>query len=271
MSWSRVLSGLPCVLLLATGSACDDEPVEPQRSLCTPLGTTPATGVELEGLLGAGRDAAGTLYVVDEAAGGEVRVFVGDESGLERQVVAGSGEGTLDGGGWTVATLAEMNLLIKVTITDDGTVQMGVRDATDGARDFTIGQEGEKLEVLDASAVDSLPLTDLPGEVFVEYWVQSADGQLLLVTRPTYDWEYDDFRVFFGPPERVEECVVEEVQRLRDGGTTIIAFAIDGAQATATFPTPLGDDEPTLELGGETLALEDAEPDPQEGAEFFCL
>ncbi len=270
MASLRPFSILACCLLLTLGAACASESSDPELQLCEPLGTTSASLVELEELVGAGRDAEGTIYVVDKTRRGDVRAFVGDESGLRSEVVGGAGGGTQEGGEWTTVTLDGLNLMIKVTTAADGTRRMGVCEASDDARDFTIGEEGEELEVLEPAAVETLPITDLPGDVFVEYWVQTEDGQLLLVTRPTYDWDYTDFRVFFGPPDRVDERIVDEVQRLRDGGTTMITFDIDGTQATATFPTPSGDDEPWMELGGETFALTEVTADPHEGADFYC-
>lgn len=82
----------------------------------------------------------------------------------------------------------------------------------------------------------------------------------------------EDFRVFFGPADAVDERIVHSVARQLDGGTTTIELELDGAAATAYFPVELqGDPEPwTLTVADETIALQrrDAVPD---GVSYRCL
>jgi hypothetical protein len=95
--------------------------------------------------------------------------------------------------------------------------------------------------VLPTSAITSMPLRNLPGSVTVEYAATLPDGQLMLVTRPTDDSAFTDFRLFLGPRDAIAERPVASVIRSRDGGSTKIVFGLDGAEATASFPVVLVD------------------------------
>ena len=68
-----------------------------------------------------------------------------------------------------------------------------------------------------------------------------ADGNFMVVTRPSVDWTFEDFRLFFGPTGAVSEQTVTEVTRYQDGGSTLIAFNLDGRPATASFPVVFAD------------------------------
>ena len=108
----------------------------------------------------------------------------------------------------------------------------------------------------------------------IEYWAESEDGRLLLVTRPSNDWDYEDFQLFFGPSERVDERAVTSVVRQRDGGTTTIQFRAGGsaiAYAIAYFPTPSRDEDSTLSLdgNGQKLTLLSSNPATSNAA-FYC-
>ena len=138
-------------------------------------------------------------------------------------------------------------------------------------RDFVIGQDGDLLTTLPMADVQALKLHNLGGGVFVEYAADSPDGRRLVVTRPEDDWSYEDFRLFLGPPERVEERKVDSVTRARDGGTTTIRFQLDGAAAEAFFPAPQNVTEPaTLKHGGQTITLTVTRGSPPTGLQFLC-
>ncbi len=253
---------------LAMGCA-EDAPRESLHA-CSPLGSAPTESIELGTVLGAGFDADGTLYVIDETADGDVRAFIGTDGVLQREEVSGAGEGS-GTTTWTVVTLRGGELLVKVSVDESGAMRMGVLTQASGERDFAIGEAGEELTVVESSELDGWSLVNLPGDVTVEYWAEAPDGRVMLVTRPTNDWDYTDFRVFFGPLDSVDERAVDSVQRMKDGGTTLIELSIDGAPAIATFPTPLGSDAPTLEIEAATveLTLITSEPSPAD-ATFRC-
>jgi hypothetical protein len=88
---------------------------------------------------------------------------------------------------------------------------------------------------------------------------------------PEDDWDYEDFRLFLGPPERVEERKVTSVQRARDGGTTKISFQIEGAAAEAFISTPQNVNEPaTLKHGGQTFTMAVTQGTAPAGLQFLC-
>jgi hypothetical protein len=222
-------------------------------------------------LVGAGAHADGTVYLLDKA-GNDYRVFVGSGLDVRRKRVAGSGETSVAGGmAVSVSVLeAEPPFRLKVE-TIAGSTRLGVLRGMSNVRDFVIGQDGDLLTPLPVADVQALKLHNLGGGVFVEYAADSPDGRRLLVTRPEDDWGYEDFRLFLGPPERVEERKVDSVNRARDGGTTTIRFQLDGAAAEAFFPAPQNAAEPaTLKHGGQSFTLTVTRGSAPTGLMFLC-
>ena len=63
---------------------------------------------------------------------------------------------------------------------------------------------------------DRLHPAGLSPVVFLEYNAQATDGRFLVVVRPKDEWTYEDFRVFFGPSDRVaQRHVAKSVTRPR--------------------------------------------------------
>jgi len=138
-------------------------------------------------------------------------------------------------------------------------------------RDFDVGVEGETLGVRERGAVAGLAVRNLAGDVHTEYLAKLQDGQRLVVVRPEDDWQYLDFRLFLGTPERMEERTVLNVTRGRDGGTTTIWFTLDGLDAVAYFPTAFRPDETaTLTAGSLVLPMTVETGQAPEGLQFFC-
>ena len=177
-------------------------------------------------------------YLLDKA-GNDYRVFMGSGLELRRKRVAGSSEFAVAGGrAVTVSvTEAEPPFRLKVEMTG-GTSRMGVLRGMTDVRDFVIGQQGDVLAPLTVAEVQALQLHNLGGGVFVEYAAEIPDGRRLVVTRPQDDWGYEDFRLFLGPPERVEERKVSSVQRARDGGTTTIRSRSKAPPPRRSSPPP---------------------------------
>ena len=68
-----------------------------------------------------------------------------------------------------------------------------------------------------------------------EYLSQMANGDLILVSRKKYCWQYDSFKLFIGPAGApMREIAVKKVERFRDGGTTHVYTS----EGTFTCPTP---------------------------------
>lgn len=265
---SRSASALVRLAFVATTllPTCGTGALEP----CDPLATR-TEGVTLAAVLAIGQHADGAVYVADRPAAGKERVFVLEDGALMRKPIAGSGSGSLPDGEWLVFSVGGASPFhLKVELPRNGQARMGIVRGPFEGKDFVIGQQGDLLAVVHKEVIAGLPVRGVD-EVFVEYLADLPDGRRMLVIRPQDDWTYDDFRVFVGPSERMEERKVTSVTRLRDGGTTTIVFELDGAKATAFFPAPMRAEPVTLEVSGEktTFARVVAGERP-EGASFFC-
>jgi hypothetical protein len=187
-------------------------------------------------VLGVGRDAQGTVYLADEVAATYTdRVFVSSGQTLWRKRVLGTGASNLGtevdyGLSYEDGSISQ-DLLVQIR--DGATSGMALAPA--GSR-ATVGDPAvtENLEVLAPSAIDSMTLRNLPGEVTIEYVADVDDGHVIVVTRPTDDWTYDDFRVFYGTPDALVERAVLQVDRTK-GNATTIDFRLGSAVAHATF------------------------------------
>lgn len=255
------------VMPIAIGSAlagcgvADDAGLQP----CDPFDAH-AQPISLRTILGIGRDTNETIYLADEADGEEDHVFVSADGELVRRRITGSG----GGGGTYSFSLEDPLLTLQIFTPPAGPVRMGVvAGETDS---FVIGEEGEELEVLDPDAIADMPLRNLSGEIELEYAAETDDGRLMVVTRPRDDWAYEDFRVFFGSVDALDERIVHSVARQEDGGTTLIELELDGAAATAYFPVELdGPPEPwTLTVADETIPLERRDAVPED-VSYRCL
>jgi hypothetical protein len=243
---------------------------------CDPL--APAyKAVALADILGIGKSADGTIYVVDQS-GSTQRVFVSDASGtLVRQHTNGGGSEGNESGIQYIFTVTDpaSPFVLEVYVPKSGAIRMGVLQGTlPDRKSFVIGQEGEELTVLASSAIANMPLRNFPGTTVAEYIATLPDGQLMLVTRPLDDVSYTDFRVFLGPVGAVAERKVSQVSRALDGGSTHVIFDLDGAQADAYFRIVVVDASfapgpATLTVGGVTTPLTRQSTLP--AATYVCL
>lgn len=242
-------------------------------SSCDPFGANPLP-IAFGTIIAAGQDSAGVIYAVDHVDEGE-RVFVSDSSGaLVRQRIAGSGTGP----DFYVFSVTDHDpaFVLQIDTPAGGPLRMGVVIGTlEDSKTFVIGQQGEELTVLPAEAIAGMPIRNLPGTVVLEYAASLDNGDVLVVARPRDDWSYEDFRLFLGNVGAVTERRVSNVTRMRDGGSTLIDFDLDGQPAQASFPVLFVDGgfapgPATLTVAGTTTPLtrQDAAP---AGAEYLCL
>ena len=241
---------------VASGDAAGDVPCDPFALAPVPL--------SLGALLAAGRAQDGTIYAADETPSHEHHVFVSSGGALVRQRVAGEGESP----DFYVFDLAA-----------GAPTAMGVLTGPlpAGSKTFDVDTQGEKLALLAASDVATMPVQNLPGAQVLAYDAHLADGRELVVVRPQDDWTYADFRVFFGARPVLAERHLVNGGATR-GSSTMIEFTADGADALATFTwvyDPDGGSGPgdaTLSIGGTsyplTLGPTDAEP---AGVSFTCF
>lgn len=247
---------------------------------CDPLGAAPAP-IALGEAIAIGRASDGTLYLIerpDESS--EYRAFESSGSSLVRHVVAGTGEGhDADG-------TDHYNILVDSAADGFTLIAEVSRDrrrmlVAPGwlAKQLDIdAAQGEELEIVGKEALEPLTLHNLPGDVHIEYSAALPDGERLVVVRPEYDASYEQFRLFLGPRERMEEREVFAVNRSKDGGSTHIEFQLGARRADVFFPHRFDGmggvvDEPvTLDDGGTTLELAlDRPPAAPEGASYRCL
>ncbi len=254
----RVMCSMKACLLGQSGAGLDKLAACPSwaGSVFITLGT----------ILGVGKSpTTGTIYVVDQV-GATQRVFVSSTEGavtptlvLKRQVVNGTGSGP----DFLVLNSNGPDAIVTVQIdTPAGQPKrMGVvQGILEDRKTMVIGQDGEELTVLNDSDIAGLYLRNLPQSVTTEYAAATEDGRNILVVRPTYDWTYEDFRVFLGSAAKMTERGLVKVSRAKDGGSTKIVFDLDGSTATADFPVirtdaGFGDGPATLTIDAQILPL----------------
>jgi hypothetical protein len=274
-------NGLLLLTAALTGVGCSTS--DGERVACEPLGSVDSP-IALREVLGVGKTATGTLYVVDEdAEHADYRVFVSEGLALVRREVEGTGEESLAGARRLAVTARRGDEAFTLFIEWNGRpTRMVLEDGP--LRDKNLDPSahlGQELEIVDASVLQGLRVRNLPGDVVVEYSARVDETQRLVVTRPEHDWSYEDFRLFLGPPERIEERRVTSVERARDGGSTWIEFEVDGEGAEAFFPAnwtppnqPPAEDEPdTLKIGSKSHAIERFPRDAPalDDVAFVCL
>lgn len=250
---------------------------------CDPL-TPHELPVTLGTVLGVGKDSAGKTYLADEVTTPSQtdRVFVSDGSSLFRKRVTGSGQ---NGGGadtdYSLSFEDGANTpALLIQIRGGKTTGMGLGS---GGKQF-FGDPGAvttDLTVEDPKVVQDFTLRNLPGDVTIEYVAKVDGGEALVVTRPTDDWTYTDFRLFFGGLSTMDELPVKNVTRARSGGTTIEFFVAD-ATWVATFPFTIAPgpdggvsshpDPGTLDEAGKVVGLLQTWPTPKtlDGFSFRC-
>jgi hypothetical protein len=266
------------LLLLAVGcgqgSSTDttSKPAGASTVSCDPLAPTvlPIVGGRIAGV---GKDPAGTLYLVDEVERVGLRLFVSQGMSLPRRRVWGTaGEGSGPGARVLVSSedeAGELNLQIEVG--DAGPTKMGLlRGRIPSSKFFTVGVDGVELQVLPSKVPDGYHLENLPGTFGVSYLGSVADGRVVLVTSPSVDTRYEDFRLFFGPADRLIE---RPLVRVAVGSYSTLVFTVDGREAIAVFGSPLNTfvtSMLTIDGDSQPLTVSDARTPPP-GASFFCL
>ncbi len=260
----------------ATGSSSSPSTAAGSHA-CSPLDATAASPMTLANVLGAGRDADGTVYVLDDGAP-TYRAFVSQGTVLQRKEVAGSG--TVGGGAPGTESInasaedATAPFALQIERTNGVATRMGVYRGELGAKSFEIGKQGDVLTLIGADVLSTFQVRNLPGNVVVEYSATTQDGHRLLVTRPMVDWTYSDFRVFYG---RADQMLERHLTNASRGSTTYISFQLDGTEYTAIFSSALSaQTQSTLGTDpiqpGQPITVESA-PGPASVAplSFYCF
>ena len=220
---------------------------------CDPY-VVPEVSLELSAeIIGAGVDPTGIRYVADEVDGTQ-RVFVSNGDELERKRVLGGGSGTSATGSFDAITF-EASDGVKTFVIDtvDGTTQLSIVDGVWRPGDAPPASSIQ-LEPLDPAVVRTFAVKGWVNPMVDEYFASVETGERLIVLRPEVDWTYEDFRLFLGSSDEVTERPVTSVTRARDGGSTNIAFELEGQEAVAFFPA--GGGPGTLTVGSDVKAVQ---------------
>jgi hypothetical protein len=237
---------------------------------CDPLAARPQA-ITLGTVLGIGKDAGGTLYVLAKRTDSDYLVFVSAGATLQRQRVSGTGEVNQDGVMITSVSAGEGAAQFTLQLEVRGNEKrMGLLRGASAGKGFDVGQ-GETLQVVGTDALAGLTLANLPGTIVIEYQAQLADGRRVLVTRPQDDWSYGDFRLYLGSAAEVAERRVSNVERTRSG-TTTITFTLDFQAASVHFGSTLAPtDQPWAMINGAMQPLTVLAPTaPTTGLGFLC-
>ena len=267
---ARALAAFAAIVTLA-GCGGAASPSTASKA-CDPLADEPQP-ITLGKVLGAGRDATGVVYVIDQPPQGEERLLVSDGMTLKRQPTSGAGSGSQPGGGtFEIVNSGTGDAALAVEIVTDagGTVTMGVVHGALTTKTFTIGMQGDTLTVLGADALASYTLQNLPGTIDVEYLATLPDGRTMVVTRPDVDWSYSDFRLFLST-STTSPLLERKVSNVGRGSFTNITFDLDGTQAMAHFSDSAAGGS-TLTVGADTSELAVMAPDTRPtGVTFLCF
>jgi hypothetical protein len=114
---------------------------------------------------------------------------------------------------------------------------MAIMDAStiEGGGLSDVFELGMPLRVESECTAAGYDVEDLPQGRHIEYVAEDENGNEILVTVPAVDWDVQSCKLFYGPPDAVLERPVRSFARERDGGTTHIAFVLDGQEATLHF------------------------------------
>jgi hypothetical protein len=209
------------------------------------------------------------------------RVFVSDGNVLLRRRSSGAGS---NGGPPGPALYSfsfengDMQLALLLATEMGRATAMGLGPA--GTKGF-IGDPGAvttELTVEDPKVLSDFTLKNLNGDVTIELVGDVADGSEIVVTRPTDDWSYEDFRLFSGSGGSLAERRVINTVRTKNGDT-IIEFESENGVATASFtwvfdPNTMSHPGPGNIRGAgpeQTMAQRFPTPTTLPGTSFSCL
>lgn len=243
----------PCALAFELEP--EPAPLHPEPTPCDPLvAAQPSPIIQPPVAVAIAED--GTRYAIDRIDGGfnreEVenrlvpRVFIEEDGVLVRkQGGLGSSQSTaeylFDAFG---AVDPDVSGMIRVerkpgypqNIIPDETGVVLFDDAVIAGPNFAdVFAQGTPLDVQPECSIADVPVRDLPQSRRIEYVAQDDAGNQILVTVPEVDWDVQSCKLFYGPSGEVLERPVQSFARERDGGTTHIAFTLDGVPVVLHF------------------------------------
>jgi hypothetical protein len=242
---------------------------------CSPLDQK-SVPTELTNVVGIGKHADGTIYAIDQSPNQNVgyRVFASLGSNLIRQPIAGSGQSSAGGPSSSlVFTVSDSYLpfTLKADLSGQTATAMGVIRGSTTGRDFTIGAEGDVLQLVGTDALQGFTVSDPLQYLISLYYATLDDGSAVVVLRPAFDWTYSDFRVFYGTPANMEERRVTSAEATLSG-VAYIEFSLDGVTAMAVFGSPqLSNVSSSLTIGGGPMQPLNVQSSVPTSLSYYCL
>jgi hypothetical protein len=236
-------------------------------SACDPLAAI-TTSLQLEAslIVAAGEARDGTVYVIYS----DTRLFVGSGKQLEERSVSGSGET----GSQTDLDYTDDDgtpVIVEV-VRDSSGPHMTVARGMQTSKGIDDGN-GEPLTLLDPAIVANFATSTT--ETFESDFAASLpDGRELVVVAPAQNVDYQQFRVFVGPPMALTQVPVTNFGSTRSG-QRFATVTIDGAPDDLTYlaggPSvinPAGGPS-TITIDGTAYPLTEGPVPPN--ASYLCL
>ena len=236
-------------------------------SACDPLAaSTSSVKLDAARVVAAGRATDGTLYVVYDAD----RLFVGSDEHLMERVVLGSGQS----GGQTDLDYADDDgTAVTVEVVSDAAgTHMTVARGPQSGKGIDSGN-GESLTPVDAALVAKLGASTTAA-FEVDFAASLLDGRELVVIAPARGVDYEQFRVFLGPPSALAQRAVTNFGSSMSG-QRYATVTLDGVAADLTYlaggpskfnPSPAPS---TLTVAGTVYAL--TEEPLAASANYLCF
>jgi hypothetical protein len=236
-------------------------------SACEPLAAS-TSSVELDAsrVVAAGRAKDGSLYVIYS----DHRLFVGSGQELVERPVIGSGD---SGNQTDLGYTDDDGTAVTVEVVrDDAGMHMSVARGTQTSKGID-GGNGEPLTLVDAALVAKLSASTT--QTFaIDFAASLPDGRELVVVAPARAADYDQFRVFLGPPTALAQQAVTHFGSSQSGQRYATVVMIDGTPAELTYlaggPSALNPagGPSTLTIAGTAQSLTEG-PVPA-GASYLC-
>lgn len=194
---------------------------------CDPLATIPSQPEVLTDVVGAGRDANDTLYVLVRDDGWYLGMRLYISSGDTLQEIVGFGE-RAETFTFLVFTRDQKTLTIGLD-TSEPTPRLGLAEALFHPRDIgDVVSAGEMLEPVDQATVHRQRVLGLPTDFVLQNAARTQDDHAVVVVRP--EGTYEGVRLFYGAGTELEEKAVQRVTLVQCG-----TFKIDFTMADGTW------------------------------------
>lgn len=123
----------------------------------------------------------------------------------------------------------------------------------------------QALSAAEKSAVNNYMVRNFSPGTTIEYLALQDDGQVLLVSRETYDWK-GSVVVHYGKKGDLHKRLVTGFLRASDGGSTWIDFVVGEKKVSAFFGVKWDSDgirpgATFIKMENDTLSLERIQPD----------